>query len=411
MSAIRTRFRGSCPLSDLKELTLMFSTFILQYLNKLVKGEVRDLTSPQAFHTIKVQRLGNNGIKPFTQVGSDLVVPVFALVGDMPIQPRKLFKTPPPIVRTLYLSGKVFVECAKFFQGVFQKFWRLFLFACAKCQVGLHTKIYPYALTCSRIGVGNRSVCNHVKPIGSNTITKDLDIANFTLPDTMLVKTEPTFVESQGFSGFVPRFEREANAPFFEEIRRLELRRTIAIFTLELWKSTETIKEPIISNMDTDNHSVKGITRYPCPVSLGAFEQLRQVRLQAETPRIFPVSTVISLFQLQKVVMDIRKVIKHIAETHILGVFAQLELVCSAILFLVSLPHRVSRITPLTPFQWVGPTRCQAATLEMSVQRDTHSKPQLSKNVKCFFKKTPWTYTRGRIFLPYLKAGVSNPYF
>ena len=87
----------------------------------------------------------------------------------------------------------------------------------------------------------------------------------------------------------------------------MELHRTIAVFTLELWKSAESIKESFISDMDTDNHSVKRIPRYPCPVLVRAFEQLRQVRLQAKTPRIFPVSTVISLFQLQKVVMDICK--------------------------------------------------------------------------------------------------------
>ena len=99
----------------------MFDALILQYLNKLVKGKIRDFASPQAFHTLKVQRLGNDRIKPFAQVGSNLVVPVLALVSDMPIQPRKVSDTPPPILRTFYLSTDSFVECAKFFQGVFQK--------------------------------------------------------------------------------------------------------------------------------------------------------------------------------------------------------------------------------------------------------------------------------------------------
>ena len=149
MSAIATGFRRSSPLTDLKELAFMFDALILQYLNKLIERKIGDLTSPQAFHTLKVQRFGNDRIKPFAQVGSNLVVPVLALVGDMPIQSRKFSDTPPPIVRTFYLSTDCFIECAKFFQGVFQKFWRVFLFAVAKGQVGLHTKIYSYALTCS----------------------------------------------------------------------------------------------------------------------------------------------------------------------------------------------------------------------------------------------------------------------
>ena len=365
----------------------MFLTLILQYLNKLVERKIGDFASPQAFHTRKVQRLGSDRIKPFTQVGSDLVVPVLALVGDMPIQPRQLPNSTPPIVRTFHLSADCFVECSEFFQGVFQKFWRVFLFAIAKCQVGFHPEVYSYALTCSRTGFGCEVICDNVKPIGANTIPKDLDIAHFTLPLAVLVESEPTFIELQRFSGCVPRFEREANTSCFKEIRRLELRRTIAVFTFKLWKSTESIKEPVISDVDTDNHSIKGIPRYPCPLSMRAFEQLRQVRLQTIPTGVFPIDAVISLFQRKKVVMHLRKVIKHITEMHSLGVFAELELIRFAILFLFWFFHGVSRITPLTPFQWVGPTHNQAIVLKLSVQRDTSIKPQLTKNVKCFFSK------------------------
>ena len=390
----------------------MFDALILQYLNKLPKGKIGDFASPQAFHAVKVQRLGNDRIKPLAQVGSDLVVPVLALVGDMPIQPRKLSDTPPPIVRTFYLSADCFVKCSKFFQGVFQKLWRLFLFAVAKCQVSLHAEVYSYALTCSRIGFGCRGICNYVKPIGSNAIPKDLDIANFTVPVVMLVKREPAFVELEAVLTVVPRFERKPDTSLFKEIRRLELRRTIAVFTLELWKSAKSVKEPVISDMDTDNHSVKRIPRYPSPVLMRPFEQLRQVRLQAETPGIFAVSTVISLLQRKKVVMDICKVIKHVAETHILWVFAQLELVCSAILFLFSVSHGVSRITPLSPVKWEETDTLPSGNAShVGFQRDTSIKPQFTENVKSFFQKTLSPYTRGRIFLPRLKTWVSNPYF
>ena len=46
--------------------------------------------------------------------------------------------------------------------------------------------------------------------------------------------------------------------------------------------------------------------------------------------------------------------------------------------------HGFSRITPLTPYQWVGPTHCRETTLIMSVQRDTSIKPQFINFVKCF---------------------------
>ena len=383
MSAIRTRFRGRRPLSNLKALALMFLTLILQYLNKLSESKVGDFTSPQVFHTVKVQRLYGNRIKPFAQVGSNLVVPVLALVGYMPIQSRKLSDTTPIVVRTFDFTRKAFAQCSEFFQGVFQKLWRLFLFAGAECEICLHPEVYPYALTCSRIGFGGRDVCNHVKPIGSNTIAKDLDIANFTVPVAVVVEREPTFVELQGLSGFVPRFQREANTPFFKQIRRLELRRTVSSFALELWKSAKSVKEPFISDMDTDNHFVKCITGYPSPVSMRAFEQLRQVRLQAETPRIFTIASIVSFLKFEKVVMDIGKVIKHIPETHMLGVFAQLELVCSAILFRFSFPHGVSRITLLSPIQWEETSTLPSGNAESAgLQRDTYIKPQFTENVK-----------------------------
>ena len=369
----------------------MFETLELQYLNKLVKGKIGDLPSPQAFHTRKIQRLGDDGIKAFTQVGSNLVVPVLTLVGDMPIQPRKSSDTPPPIVRTLNFARKTFVEGAQFFQRAFEKLWRVFLFAGAKCQVGFHAGfglgidqihslyyiVYPYALTCSRIRFGCGSICNHVKPIRPNTISKDLDIANFTVIVAMLMERKPTFVELQALLTGIPGFQRKPDTPFFKKVRRLELRRTIAVFAFELWKSTKSGKESLIGGVDTDNHSVKGIPRYPCPLPMRPFEQLRQVRLKAVPTGILTVNAVIALLKFEEVIVNIAQVVEHVPQAHILWMFAYLVFIRSAMLFLFfPFSHGVSRITSLTPVLWVGPTRYQAVTQYMSVQRDIFIKPQ-----------------------------------
>ena len=170
--------------------------------------------------------------------------------------------------------------------------------------------------------------------------------------------------------------------------------------------------------MDTDNHSVKRISGYPRPVLLRASKQLRQVRLQAKTPRIFPVSTVISLLESQEVVMHVRKVIKHIAETHILGVFAQLELVCFAILFLFSLPHGVSRITPLSSAKWEADTLPGSppvtgkgvVTLRMSANVIHILNHNLLRMSSVFFKRCSLTHEVG-LSSHYLKVRVSSPYF
>ena len=355
----------------------MFDALILQYLNKLVKGKIGDFASPKPFHTVKVQRFGDDRIKPFAQVSSNLVVPVFALVGDMPMQTSKLSDSTPPIPGAFDLPANCFVEGSQFFQRAFQKLWRVFLFAGAKCQVGFHPEVYSYALTCSRTGFGCGSVCNHVKPIRPNTISKDLDIANFTVRVAMLMEREPTFVELQALLTVVPRFERKSNTPFFKKVRRLELRRTIAVFAFELWKSTQSGKASLIGGVDTDNHSVKRITRYPCPLPMRPFEQLRQVRLKAVPTGILTVNAVIALLKFEEVIVNIPQVVEHVPQAHILWMFAYLVFIRSAMLFLFfPFSHGVSRITSLTPVLWVGPTRYQAVTQYMSVQRDTFIKPQ-----------------------------------
>ena len=73
-TAIATRFGCSRPLIDLAEITLMVLTLISQYLNKLVESKIGDFTSPQPFHTVKVQRLKHNCIKLLTEFRGKLPV-------------------------------------------------------------------------------------------------------------------------------------------------------------------------------------------------------------------------------------------------------------------------------------------------------------------------------------------------
>ena len=86
--------------------------------------------------------------------------------------------------------------------------------------------------------------------------------------------------------------------------------------------------------------------------------------------------------------MHVRKVIKHIAETHILGMFAQLELIRFAVLFLFSFFHGLSRISLLSPYEWEETsTPPSGDARNAGFLRDTYIKPQFTENVKCFFQK------------------------
>ena len=95
---VATRFRCRSPLTDLEQLTPMFDTLILQYLNKLVEGEVGDFTSPQVFHARKVQGFNDNRIKLLTQFGGELPMKIFALIANPSVEPCDLPHTTPPTV-------------------------------------------------------------------------------------------------------------------------------------------------------------------------------------------------------------------------------------------------------------------------------------------------------------------------
>ncbi len=164
-TAVATRFGCSHPLTNLTQLTLMFLTLILQYLNKLIEGEVGNLASPKSFHTRKVQGFNSDGVESLTKFRSKLPLKVFALVSDFPIETCDVSHTPPPAMRTFLFTTQVFVETPKFLQVRFQRLWVLLLLTRAQCQIRvfhagfglgidqIHSLYYivcPNALTCCR---------------------------------------------------------------------------------------------------------------------------------------------------------------------------------------------------------------------------------------------------------------------
>ena len=197
MSTSRTRFCCSRPLSDLTQLTLMFLTLIFHYLNKLVEGKVRDFTSPQAFHTVKVQRFKNNRIKLLTEFACQLPLKIFALVADFPIQTCELPHTSPPTVRTFLFSRKFFVERPKFVQVRFQGVWVLyFLTRVQRQKCVFHTEVCPNAFTCcwqrSKICVG----CCYAEPIVPAIVTFDCDTTDSSMPLAVFMKRIRHFIKS-----------------------------------------------------------------------------------------------------------------------------------------------------------------------------------------------------------------------
>ena len=105
ISAVATRFCCSSPLTDLTEGSLMFETFELQYLNKLIESKVGDFPSPQAFHSCQVQRFKSKCLKTLHICFAN------PCVGE-----SWLPDSTPPVIRTFLFSRKTLIEGAELFQ-------------------------------------------------------------------------------------------------------------------------------------------------------------------------------------------------------------------------------------------------------------------------------------------------------
>ena len=83
----------------------MFETLIFQYLNKLPERQIGDFASPEPFHTCEIQRLGDDSIKPSTEVCSKFEVPISALVGNISVEPCEFSNSTPHQGVTLIMSA------------------------------------------------------------------------------------------------------------------------------------------------------------------------------------------------------------------------------------------------------------------------------------------------------------------
>ena len=343
----------------------MFETLISQYLNKLIESKVGDFSTPEAFHAVKVERLGDDKVEPLTQVSCRFVVPIFALVGDFAVKPYQCSDGTPPVTRTFLLATDAFVEFSEFVQDMFQGLRMLNLLAVAESQIGLHPEVYPYAFTCSGQDFFGVAICHNIEVACANSISTDLDIPDVSLIVAMVMIQNIPTLEDKLFWRCVPFFERQADRACNEFVSCLKLRRAVTPFAFEL-RGTDTSapsalldpsKESLVGNMDADNHRVKGIAWYPCPMLLGTLEQLRQVGLKPIPTGVFTIDAVISLFQSKEVIMHIPKIVEHITQTLVLRMLAYLIFVGS---------HSVTSYQLFNPVQVGRQTRNLAITLELS---------------------------------------------
>ena len=110
VSTITARFCRCCPLSDFDKGFTVFDTLLFQYLQKLVKGVIRDFASPKPFHTRKVERFKTEYIKLYAKFSSKFPLPIFSLSGNFSVVSCQRTTRTIPIIRTFDFTTQCFAE-------------------------------------------------------------------------------------------------------------------------------------------------------------------------------------------------------------------------------------------------------------------------------------------------------------
>ena len=347
--AIATRFRCSSPLTDLTQLTLMFLTLILQYLNKLVEGKVRDFTSPQAFHTVKVQGFNGNRIKLLAEFRRELPMKVFALVGNFPTQPCEVSHTPPPTVRTFLFTRKFFVERPKFVQGVFQRLGVLFFLTRAQCQVRVfHTEVCPNAFTCCRkprfeICIG----CCDTKPIVPAIVALDCDTTDSPMPLAVLMKRIRNFIKLPLTRMRIPFAEGQRDTIVFQRPTRFTWvgDRFELVSLFDFRSATEFLEKSVIRCVNPSQLLLNGLAWQSIPMWVCRSLQIRQVRAHCRVVRIRQAVLIALTLPFMKILVNLPHIVKQVANAYRVRLFPKRVFIGF---------HGLSNTKSLTPLKWVG---------------------------------------------------------
>ena len=345
-ATIATRLCCRSPSSDLTQLTLMFAALILQYLSKLVEGEVGDFTSPKPFHTRKVQGFNRNRIKLFTQVGGKLPMKVFALVADFPIQACNLSHTPPPAIRTFLLTAQCLVERPKGVQVRFQRLRVLYLLTRAQWHISVfHAEVCPNAFTCCGQPFRFYKVSQNTKPILTTSVTLYRDTADISFKLTVLMERISHFIRSP-FT-VIPFSEIECEAIVFQSPARLFKREGLQLMPFFDFRSApQFLEKSDIPLINAPQLLLDRLTRKPgFPMRVGRPFQIGYVKAHCLVVRI-PQPVLISLtLPLMEILVDLPHIIKQVAKPNTLGLIIKRMFVGF---------HGISHITPLSPAKWDG---------------------------------------------------------
>ena len=351
----------------------MFLTLILQYLNKLVERKIRDFTSPQAFHTVKVQFFNGDCIKLLTKFSGELPMKVFALITNPPIEAGKLPNTPPPAVRTSNLSAKAFVERPKFVQGAFQGLWVLFLLTGAKCQICVfHTKICPDTLTRRWQKFRFYKVRDYVEPIITASITFYRDTTDMvSIKLTVFMESIRNFIISPFTSTPFP--EGKGDTIVFQRPARLFECEGFKLMPFFDFRSTaKFLEKSVICQVNAFELLLDCLAWQRLPMRVCRSFQICHVRIHCSIICIRQSVFIALTLSLMEILVDLPYIVKQVAQSYRIRLIAKLILIGS---------HGLSGIRRLSAKQSEASTLASSNAVS-ACQPDILIIPQFLHNVK-----------------------------
>ena len=326
----------------------MFDTLILQNLNKLVESKVRDFTSPEAFHTLEVQRLNGDGIKPSAQVGRKLPVKVFALIADFPIQTGELTDSTIPIARPFHFTRKAFVACSELIQGLFQRLWMLDLLTRAKRQVCIfHAEVCPNTSTCCWQRFGIYKVCGDAKPIITTSVAFECYAVDVSVPLAVFEERKWHFIKPPLARICMPLTKSQCDTIVVQrppgvsgEGDRLKL-----MFRFHMRSTPKFIEKTLICVINTFQLTLHRLRRQCFPMWMCRPFQRSQMLTHCRSVRIRQPVLIPLTLPLMEIRMHLPHIVKQVSDTDTIRLMTKLIFIRF---------HGLSRITFLTPFKWVG---------------------------------------------------------
>ena len=381
MSTIGTWLCGRPPLSNLNKMTLMFLTLILQYLNKLREGKIRDFTSPQAFHAVKVERFKDEGIKSLAKGCGKFPMPIFALVGNFAIETCELTDTPPPAISAFLFSRKRLVERSEFVQRLLQRLRVVYLLTRAQCQICVfHAEVCPNVFTRCWQRFGVLKIRRDTKPIGIAGIALEGDVFDVTVKLAMFekgIRYRIAFPFTR-----VPFSQGEHDTIVFYLPTRLFQRERLELMAfLNLGSTAKLLEKTHICSVNTSQFFLHGLTRQRFPMWMCRAFQRREMCGHSVIVRIRQSVFIPLTLPLMEVFMHLPHIVKQVAKPYQIGLI---------VYFILIGFHGISGIRRLSRFSG-RQAHYQAVMLKLLANLILLIIPQLYYNCQVYFSHKPNT--------------------